>query len=998
MLKQPKVSAIGAAVYIVIGTLAAAAAQAQTAAPQQIERVEVTGSRIQSMNSVSPAPIQVMTAADIAASGAVNLQELLLKSPVFGTPGISRTNSNFSTSSGGVASVDLRNLGADRTLVLVNGRRFVAGVSGTATVDLNTIPTDFIERIEVLTGGASATYGSDAVGGVVNLILKRNFQGLNLDAQVGQSAKNDDKKKKFSATLGSNSADGKVQIMSHFSVSQEGAVFSRDRDISKQDQASLGAFVTGDPADLFKVQSPFNSSFAPQGRFFYRGALTPGGTVANRNFTYDASGKEIPFSSNGPAGDGVGATGFNRSAFRTIAIPTDRMLFASKGDIAINDSHNVFFEGTYASTKTKTRIEPYPLDSKDIYTGNGGLIPAEFLVGGVMMKNPLVPDYLFSRATDRDGDGARDYNFTRRLADVAIRSSSADRDTFRVVTGLKGELTKVWSYDTYIGYGITKDAQSGTGQVNVANFRNALEAIPDVNDLNNNGSKTDAICRDVHARDEGCVPINLFGAGTISPAAAKYVQAGSFLNQKVQQRFAGVSVNGEPFENWAGPVGFAIGAEYRKESSSDIADALTQSGQNAGNARPITEGSFDVKEAFVEMRMPLLKNLPIVKSLDATAAVRSGKYSTVGNVTSWNAGMDWALNSMVRVRFTSAVSTRAPNVGELYQGPSQTFPSVADPCRNVKLTDTSATAAACKLDPGVLANMNANGGVFTLNQADLQGTSGFDTGNPNLKAEKGKSNTLGLVITPKTIPLLKNFSFTADYYNIKIEDSINTPGRQYALDQCYGGGNTAFCSAITRRKTAVGSNSPGSLEFINETNANTGGLGQSGVDLTASYANKLAGGQFTGNLAYTYLLKAYAKATPEADTDYSQNELGSARNRWVMNLGYTLGNFGITGTTTYIGKSQIDDQFMKSTFTDWDGAGGTATKAQATVKAKTYFDLQGTYTQGKAQLYLGINNAFGTKPPPVITGITGNTTGAETDAGTYDAIGRRFYLGLRYSM
>ena len=995
-----KLNSISFAVATVVAALASSAALAQQA-ETTLERVEVTGSRILSANAVSPAPIQVLTAADIAASGAVNLQELLLKSPVFGTPGISRTNSNFNTSSGGLATVDLRNLGSDRTLVLVNGRRFVAGLSGSSAVDLNSIPTDFIERIEILTGGASATYGSDAVGGVVNLILKRNFQGLTLDAQVAESGKSDDRKKKFSATFGTNAADGKANIMTHFSVSQEGAVFSRDRSASAVDQASTGAFITGDPADIFKTTRPFYSSFAPQGRFFYSPGYKADGVtpLANKNFTYDANGNPIPFSTNGPAGDGVGATGFNRSAFRTIAVPTDRLLLATKGDFALNDSHSLFFEGTYAATKTKTRIEPFPLDSNSIFPATGGIIPAEFLVNGVKLKNPLVPDYLYNLAIDRNGDGLKDYNFTRRLSDVDIRSSSSDRDTVRVVTGLKGELTKVWSYDAYLGYGQTKDNQTSTGQVNTLNFRNALEAIPDVNDINNNGSKTDAICRDANARAQGCVPINVFGLGSISKAAAAYVNAGGFLSQKVRQQFAGVNVSGEPFNNWAGPVGLAFGAEYRKESSSDVADALTQAGLNAGNARPITEGSFDVKEAFAEVRMPLLKNLPLVKTLDATAAVRAGKYSTVGNVTSWNAGMDWAVNSMFRVRFTSAVSTRAPNIGELFQGASQTFPpGLADPCVGVTATSTGAKSVSCRADSGVAANIAANGGTFTLNQADLQGVSGFDSGNPNLQAEKGKSNTLGLVITPTAIPLLKNTTFTMDYYDIKISDSISTPGRQYQLDQCYGGGNSAFCSSITRRKTAVGSNSPGSLEFINQSNANTGGLGQRGVDLTASLAEKLGAGQFNARLAYTYLIKAYSRATPEADIDYSQDEVGSSRNRWNLNLGYTLGNWGVTGSTTYIGKAYLDDQFLKSNFNEWNGPGTTYAKEQAKVAAKTYFDLQTTYTRGKAQVYFGINNLFDTKAPPIITGLPSNSTGAETAAGTYDAIGRRFYLGVRYSL
>jgi iron complex outermembrane recepter protein len=967
-----------------LGLMASSAfAQAQGNA-QQLERVEVTGSRILSLNAESAAPIQVLSAADIAASGVANLQELLLKSPVFGTPAISRTNSNFSTSSAGVSTVDLRNLGSNRTLVLVNGRRYVSGVPGDTAVDFNTIPADFIERVEVMTGGASSTYGSDAVAGVVNVILKRNFQGLRMDAQVGISEEGDDKKKKVSVTFGMNGSDGQGNLMVNLSASQQGAVYSRDRDFAAVDQYSKALAQTGDPKDLFNITRPFYSSFAPQGRFFYNDG------TANRNFTYNAAGQEIPFSTNGTGG--VGATGYNRSAVRTIAIPTDRLMLASKGEFNLTDAHTVFFEANYAATKTKTRLEPYPLDSTDL----GGLIPAEFMVNGVKMRNPLVPNTIYNNAVDRDGDGLKDYNFTRRMSDIENRGNKAQRDTFRLLAGVKGEITKTWSYDAYAAHAFTKEGQTGTGQVNVMNFMNALSAVADVDDVNGNGNTTEAVCKDAIARAQGCVAANIFGANTLSPEAARYIHAPSSLNTRITQTLVGATVSGEPFELPAGPVGMAFGAEYRKETSNMEFDALTQTGLNAGNALPNTAGSFDVKEAFAEVRLPLLKNLPLVKTLDAQAAVRQGKYSTVGNTTSWNSGLDWGINSTFRVRANYSVSTRAPNIAELYQAPSQTFPTgLVDPCEGKKLTDTDATAVACRLVPGVVANMNANGGVFTLTQADQQGISGFDSGNPNLGAEKGKSTTIGIVITPKTWDLLRDFTFTADYYKIKIKDAINTPGRQYALDQCYGGGNTSFCQFITRRPADIGPNSAGSLEFIDETSANTGGDLVEGVDVTASHRTRLFGGTFNSRIAYTYIMQSYNQPTPEASKDYSQGEVGNARHRWVLNLGYNIGNLGVAATATYFGKSYLDDTFMRSTFTDpelpW-------TKDHAKVKARTYLDVQANYKLGKSEIYFGIDNLTATKAPPIISGLPGNTTGAETNASVYDAIGRRYYVGLRYSL
>jgi iron complex outermembrane recepter protein len=944
---------------------------------QDAQRVEVTGSRIISAGAESPSPLQVLTAADIAASGATNLQELLLKNPTLGTPTISRTNSNFSTSSAGVATVDLRNLGESRTLVLVNGRRFVAGIPGETAVDFNTIPTDFIERVELLTGGASSTYGSDAVAGVVNVILKREFQGLTIDASTGQSEQGDDRKKKIGITFGATGADGKANMMAHFAYSKQGAVYSRDRDISAVDQFSEGA-LTGNPDDFFKVVRPFYSSFAPQGRFFHD----------TGSFTYDAQGNVIPWSTNGPAGDGVGATGFNRSAYRTIAVPTERYLFAGKGDFALSDKHTAFFEGTYASSQTKTQLEPYPLGAEDIFPATGGQVPAEFLHNGVMLRNPIVPDALWSQISDTDGDGARDYYFTRRMADIGNRGNVADRDTFRILTGMKGSLLKSWDYEVFAGYGATKESQTSSGQVNVLNFRNALEAIPDVDDVDGDGDTTEAICRDANAREQGCVPINLFGFNSISRAAAAYVAAPGLLATFTSQKLFGATITGEAFQLPAGPLGIAAGVEYRDEFSRSEFDPLQQAGLNAGNAIPRTEGSFDVKEAFVETRIPLLKDVAFAKSLSLSAAVRSGQYSTVGSTLSWNAGMEWQPISDVKVRATRALSTRAPNINELYSPPSQNFPTgLTDPCLGVTATSTGTVAARCLADPGVAANVAANG-VFTLNQSDLQGISGFDRGNPNLEAEKGRSFTAGLVITPRSIPALSRFTLTADYFNIKIADAIVETPRQFILDQCYGG-DTSFCTFLTRRPTNVGANSAGSLEFIDAGQTNSGGTVTEGIDMTLAYADKLGPGKLRGHLAWTYLMKGYDIPLPGAKKDRWAGEVGAPKNKGSLTLGYDWGPFGIVSQTSYIGKVYLDDQFL---------SGYDLAPRSVGVKEKVYNDFQFSYTAGKVQYYLGIDNAFDTKPAPIISGLPGNDTGTETHAGQYDPIGRRYYIGVRIGL
>jgi len=939
---------------------------------QTAERIEITGSRIRALGAESPSPVQVLTAEDIQQSGAVTLQDLLLKNPTMGSPAISRTNSNFSTSSAGVAVVDLRNLGTSRTLVLVNGRRHVAGIPGESAVDLNTIPTDFIERVEILTGGASATYGSDAVAGVVNIILKKNFNGLAVDLSTGQSNKSDDKRSEFSLTMGANGADGKSNIMAHFGYTKQGAVFSNKR--APTDDIST-AFLTGDAADMFNFTSPFFSSFAPQGRFF----------VGNTSRTYDAAGNEVAWSTNGSATSP--ARGFNRQEFRTIAIPLERFLFSTKGELAMSENHSAFMEATYAQTQTRTRLEPFPFDSEATHPSSGGQVPAEFLVNGTLRANPLIPASLLARMTDTDDDGARDFFFTRRLSEVGTRRSAADRDTFRVVAGAKGTIFSNFDYDAYLGYGATKESQVNSGQVNVLTFRSALEAVPDINDADGDGNTTEAICLDANARSQGCVPVNVFGFNSISPAALNYIQAPGLLSTFTTQRLAGLTVRGDVFQLPAGPVGVAAGLEYREEFARSEFDPLQQAGLNAGNAIPRTEGQFDVTDGFVEARVPLLKNAPFAKSLVLSGAVRGGKYSTVGNTTSWTGALEWAPINDLRFRATQARAVRAPNINELFSPPSQTFPSVSDPCSGVTATTPGELGTRCRAAPGVLANIAANNGVFTLSQADLQGTSGFDRGNPNLTQEEGNSTTLGLVYTPTGIPVLKNFSFSVDYFKIKVDDAIVSTPRDFILSQCYTG-DAGFCQFVTRRTAAQGPSSAGSLSFVDSAVTNSGGLFTEGVDLTVMFSDKVGPGRLNSKLAYTHVSKGYVIPLRGSDPDDFAGEVGAAKNKFTLGLGYSMGPWSLATTTTYVGKSALDDQLLASF---------EVPKGSITVPAKTYVDFQLGYTWRKATFYVGMDNAFDTKPPRFDTNalITGGTTGSGTAADVYDAIGARYYAGIR---
>jgi len=957
----------------------------------------VTGSRIANPSATSASPLQIVGAEQILQSGTTNIQDILLENPVFGTPGISRTNSSFATQSAGVATVDLRNLGSDRTLTLVNGRRFVAGVPGSSTVDLNVIPTLFLERVDVLTGGASAVYGSDAVAGVVNFIYKTKFDGIEANGQLGISDRGDGADRQINLLVGKNFADGRGNIMLFGGYSKQGLVLKRDRSTeggpSDVDSTSLGGSITGNDADLFTAQRPFLSGFSPRGRYY----------TDNNVFTYDPTTNALrPCTStnggtcNAPGspfnGTAIGPDGFNRSDFRYLAVPVERYVAAGRANFEFSPAFNVFAEGNFARTRASTVIEPFPFDSS--YLTADGQVPIESRVNGILYRNPYVPDAIFNDSSDTNGDGLRDIFFDKRLTDFGGRTSTAERDLFRFAGGINGKLgaNAQFSYELYGIYGQTIENQTGNGQFDSRRFVSALNAIRDVNDLNGNGNVTEIICADATARAAGCIPANPFGVGSLSPAVS-YLAVPTTLRSKVTQTVAGGNVSGSLFSLFgADPIGFSVGGEYRRETSSNDFDLLTQQGLNGGNALPSTRGSFNLYEGFAEGIVPIFKDRPFFNSLSLRGAVRVSQYSTVGQTFSYNYGGEWSPTEGIRFRVIKARSVRAPNVNELFQPPQQDFPTgLQDPCAGITATSAGTLASNCRAAPGVNANIAANG-AFAVSQADLQGITSFGGGNLNLQEEKGDSFTAGVVINPRFIPALRNLTLTVDYFNIRIKDAIVSTPLQFILDQCYNQSNTALCNLIVRRPAAQGANSPGSLDQVNTNPTNSGGLRTSGIDTVVSFNTGLGAVGLPGRLgvrgAYTHLISGVV--TPVVglpDQDFFAGEVGAARDRFTANVGWDTDDFGFNVTGTYIGVSYLDDQFT----------GVRAGNPAYRVSPQFYLDTQVRFKVApRFEFYVGADNLLDNKPPYLAD--IGGSAGQDTDAGTYDVLGRRYYAGVRLKL
>jgi iron complex outermembrane recepter protein len=925
--------------------------------------IVVTGSRIAKPELQSATPVAIIGSETIARQGITNVQDAINQLPQVGIPGLSKTNSNFLTGGNGVATINLRNLGDSRTLVLVNGRRFVPGIPGFSVVDVNNIPADFVDRIEVVTGGASAVYGSDAIAGVVNFILKSNFEGITARAQNGISARGDNQNYSASLTAGTSfGSDDRGAIMANFSYDRDKGLLSRDREISTQDCSALGC----GPQSY--------STFAAQGRFqLYRnGAPTGNGGFTSNLFTFNPANELV-------LGFPTGS-GFNRQSERRISTPVERFLGTLVGHYEFSDAATAYIEATYAKVRASSQIEAYALSSDTD------------LAFGYAIDNPFIPAAVRQQiaARNSDADPTNDVDqisFRRRQNEVFSRSNKSDRDTYRIAGGLRGAIGQKWSYDVSLVYGVLKD-HTETEDLNLEKYAFALDAVRD--------STGAIVCRNATARAAGCVPLNLFGYNTASAAASAYVASAVPRTEDVENTefVASANVTGSLFALPAGDVQVSLGGEYRRETSRDDFDALTNAGLNTGNQLPDTIGKFDVKEAFGEIRIPILKDSPLGKSLSLQGAARYSSYSSIGSVFSWNAGAEYSPFGGLRIRGNYAVANRAPNISELFSPPAETFPSVQDPCNGATATSTRTFDAACRAIPAVAAAIAKNGSL-TYSLADIQNINGFDGGNPNLSSEKGTTFTAGAVISPAQI---RGLDITVDYFNIKVADAIGTIPRGTAIQQCLATGLAQFCNSVIRNPNT------GLITTVNAQNVNIAALKTSGIDIGLRYGHRLGlidDDRLDLNVLYTHTFKYQSQSDPSApvDSGVGNLEYGSIfRDKVTTNLVYAAGPVSASWTINYL--SHMVDT-VRAEFADVVDSLGLPPEIAAhnEISARFYNDAQIRFDAGpdrRFQFFLGVRNIFDQKPPKLEdTVFNGNVTGTETAADVYDPFGRRFYAGVQ---
>lgn len=882
---------------------ASAEPDVETQEPEQGEQtsdrdIVITGSRISTAGFDAPTPTTVIGTAELRQAGRTDIQATLAD-----LPQVRLTQSATSTnaiSQSGFAPADLRGLGASRTLVLVNGRRYVTGG------DLQTVPYSLVKQIDIVTGGASAAWGSDAVAGVINIILDDKFQGVTLGAQAGVSSRGDASKYLFNAAYGTNITD-RWHMMIGADYLDDDGIFPGD----KRPRIGSTAFFPGTDGKLYPTQGIRQSD-----RAF--GGLIIGGPLAGLTFNDDGSLR--PFRFGRRSGSLMaGGEGWNFDQTRSIAAPIERLNVFTRSSYEVSDPLRFWVEANYNRVADERPFFPDLTPSQTPYTYS---IDNPFLSPAVRQQ--------FVAA------GVTSFNMTRVVSDIALIPFIYDRETKQGAVGLDGKFGGgKWRYDAFFSHGEQVQDMNFPGLIKKAEFLNAIDAVRSGNQI---------VCR-VALTDPNtaCRPLNLFGQGRADPAAVDYVNADWRLMITNWLDNGGVSVSGEPFTIWDRPVSVAGGLEYRKHAFEILYDETSLRGEFSSlNGVNVPKRGYDVKEAFAEVAVPLLADLPLVQELMLNGAARVSKYSTFkDNIWSWKLGGTWQVIDDLKFRTTRSRDIRAPSLPEMFNNPGSLFSVVTD--------------ASLPSRPSVQVVLRTGG-------------------NPNLAPETADTWTIGAVLTPRMLPGL---NLSVDYYDIKIDDVITTLTAQQIVNACYLQGNAAACSQLTR-------NSAGALTDINATFINLARYTTKGVDFELSYRTRLEDIGIPGQLSlrglanYVDTLVVDNGVLAIEGAGYASAHAAFLTPKWRVNtaLGYESTTMGADLRMRWISKSQYAPPTVLVNVGDNE------------IDARAYIDLSlRAYLpfgsdNDRLTVYFSVANLFDRQPPI-----------AAVNSPYYDLIGRYFTAG-----
>jgi iron complex outermembrane receptor protein len=965
--------------YALLTSAAAAAAGPAFAADQTIQEVVVTGSRIAQPNLETTSPVTQVTSQDIAVQGVTRVEDLVNQLP----QAFAAQNASVSNGATGTATVNLRGLGSPRTLVLIDGRRMPYGGVTNSAADLNQIPAAMVERVEVLTGGASAAYGSDAIGGVVNFIMKKDFEGVQVDAIYGLYQHNNDyggpgavklrdviagraqsnpgqfqlpddsvtdgEAREFNITMGVSTEDGRGNITAYAGVRDNKAVLQRDRDYS-------ACSLSSNPTTSFACGG--SNTAAPA--YFYGGGrkLTIDSTTGNTFRTFDPSTDQYNF---GPSNY------YQR--------PDTRYVLGAMGHYELAEIADVYTQLMFSDYESVAQVAPGGafFDTKSINCDNPLLSAQQLGVIGCdatkIANGDSVPLYLGRRNVEGGG-----------------RQSRFENTSFRAVLGVRGQVSENWNYDASLQYSAVVADQSALNFFHKTRLARALDVVTD--------PTTGApVCRSVlDGTDPNCRPYNPFSNGGVTADALNYLQVPGLQQGKIEQEIYAASMTGDlgaygiksPFAQEGVKVAFGI--ENRYDRLKNTTDDPSSQFLLSGSGGPVIglSGSTKVLDLFTELRVPLVQDKPFAEQLGLELAYRNSDYDPITTDT-YKIGADWAPVQDVRFRASYQRAVRAPNVVELFtsQG-AGLFDLPGDPCGTALIgTAGEASRDACIAsgvpaavfdDPARRSRLDSPAGQFNL----LQG------GNPNLKPETSDTYTYGVIIQPRFLPHL---AMSIDYFDISIDDTISTVGPDTSLQACYFSNDAGSCARI-HRNAGNGSLWQGTGQVV-DLNTNIGSLSTKGVDLSVGYTGLELGGlgELSFNLVGTYMDElTYVSGINGVAPTECKNKFSGAlcgvpspdwrhhfrmgwETPWNVDLSLTWRYYG---AVTNVATSQQDNIDYK-------------------LGARSFFDLAANWAvTEKASVLLGINNVLDKDPP--ITSAVGNTGNGNTFPQTYDSLGRWIFM------
>jgi outer membrane receptor protein involved in Fe transport len=944
----------------------------------------VTGSRIKRPDFETPSPVITLDARTLEQSGTTNITDFLTGYPALVGSSTSGLNAGDLAGVGatGLNLLDLRNLGTSRTLVLVNGRRHVSGIEGDQAVDINTIPSDLIERIDVLTGGASAIYGADAVTGVVNFVLKQDFAGVTAHGQTGISQRGDAAQLYGSVTAGTNFAGGRGNVAISYAYGHEKRLESRDRGYLRGTRLTTFRRNPDDP-DGEDNGIPDN---IPLSDIRYNDTARQGGIDLDMDSLpdvfVDASGRVRPYDPGTFVPDFFqqGGSGTSLADYANDLLPdVERHIVNALAHYDFSPALTVFAEAKYAKVRAFSLAQP-TFDYYLFIEPDNAFIPAEL------------------RDTIAENGGAL---MNRDNFDLGQRGENIDRETIRTVVGARGSLSDHLDYEVSYVFGRTKVRTRFTGDAYDDRFYAALDAVDQgafltgtpngkivcraslVPDYEPNqpfvGFYSDPPIRGVTAPTtfdpSSCVPLNLFGENVSSQAARDFIHADVTDHSKITQHVISGQLTGDTgsfMKLPGGPVRFALGGEYREEKSAYVSDPFAREGLTYLNAINPTFGKYTVKEAFGELRLPILSDVPFAQRLELAGALRFSDYNTIGSTTTWKVEGAWA--PVRDVTFTGSYSqaVRSPNIGELFDGGGETFEFITDPCISAELQNgTEFRAANCA---ALLSSLGVDDPA-NFDDPRSSNIQGFQGGNPDLREETAKTWTAGVILQPGFVPGL---SVRADWYDIRIGNAISFVTPEEAAQLCVDQASLAnpFCALTTRSSDPE---TAGQIVDFTVLPQNVSRFRTAGLDINVNYVLRTdRAGTFNLRLLANYLDKLEFIGTPGAPPTDERGEKSAPKYQATMDLGWTKGPVTLNYGLSWFDKtSRFGNQETRNN-------PDIAEDKYKFIKARWVHDIFASVDVAENfQLYGGVNNFTDEKPA----------------LGQFDypvnAVGRFFFVGAK---